>query len=221
VVSRWRGITATAASTTSFDGDGKVRTLIGASTARLEALAIQADGRIVAAGYSWNGTNNDIALARYNVNGSLDTTFDTDGKLTTPIGTGSDIANSVVIQADGKIVVGGYSLIGAYNVFALVRYNVDGSLDTSFDGDGIVTTSIGTSALIRGLALQSDQKIVAAGNSWGRASTVSHWRDTTSMDLLIIRLTVTVRSRLKLAARMKHMVSPFSWTGKLSPPAVP
>ncbi len=98
----------------------------------------------MAAGYSDNGSNNDFALVRYNTDGSLDTTFDSDGKVTTAIGSGSDYAYSVAIQSDGKIVAAGYSDNGSNDDFALVRYNTDGSLDTTFDSDGKVTTAIGS-----------------------------------------------------------------------------
>ena len=96
------------------------------------------------AGYSNNGSNDDFALVRYNTNGSLDTSFDSDGKVTTAIGSGNDYACSVAIQSDGKIVAAGYSNNGSNDDFALVRYNTDGSLDTSFDSDGKVTTAIGS-----------------------------------------------------------------------------
>ena len=104
------------------------------------SVAIQSDGKIVAAGDSNNGSNSDFALVRYNTDGSLDTSFDSDGKVTTAIGSGTDEAYSVAIQSDGKIVAAGYSNNGSNNDFALVRYNTDGSLDTSFDSDGKVTT---------------------------------------------------------------------------------
>ena len=104
------------------------------------SVAIQSDGKIVAAGYSNNGSNWDFALVRYNTDGSLDTNFDSDGKVTTAIGSGNDYAWSVTIQSDGKIVAAGDSNNGSNNDFALVRYNTDGSLDTSFDSDGKVTT---------------------------------------------------------------------------------
>jgi uncharacterized delta-60 repeat protein len=75
--------------------------------------------------------------------GALDPTFDIDGKVTTPIASGAadDHGNAVAVQPDGKIVVAGYSDQGITLVdFALARYNSDGSLDTTFDADGIVTT---------------------------------------------------------------------------------
>jgi uncharacterized delta-60 repeat protein len=91
----------------------------------------QADGKLVVAGTSYNGSNYDVALVRYNADGSLDTGFDGDGKVTTAIGTGYDEGYSVIQQADGKLVVAGTSYNGSNNDFALVRYNADGSLDTS------------------------------------------------------------------------------------------
>src|SRR5437667_114540 len=104
---------------TGFSFDGKVTTPIGSDSDVALGVAVQADGKIVAAGYSYNGSNKDFALARYNANGSLDTSFDGDGKLTTPIGTSDDHALGVAVQADGKIVAAGYSYNGTTEDFAL------------------------------------------------------------------------------------------------------
>ncbi|MCG3117198.1 MAG: CHRD domain-containing protein, partial [Candidatus Manganitrophus sp. SA1] len=95
---------------------------------------------------------------------SLDTTFDTDGKVTTVLGTQS-IAQAMAIQSDGKIVVAGYANNGpsAQNHFNLVRYNTVGSLDTTFDTDGKVTTVLGTNSFAFDVAVQPDGKIVVAG----------------------------------------------------------
>jgi len=151
---------------TTFDTDGKVTTSIGSGDDYVNSVVLQSDGKIVAAGYSYNGSNYDFAIVRYNTDGSLDTTFDTDGKVTTPIASGDDRAYSVVLQSDGKIVAAGYSYNGSDNDFAIVRYNTDGSLDTTFDTDGKVTTQIGSgSEIANSVVLQSDGKIVAAGSS--------------------------------------------------------
>lgn len=77
------------------------------------SLVQQADGKLVVAGSSNTGSNNDFALVRYNSNGTLDTTFNSTGKLTTALGTASDVANSVIQQADGKLVAAGYSRVGS------------------------------------------------------------------------------------------------------------
>ena len=107
---------------TSFDSDGKVTTEVGSTFDFARSVAIQSDGKIVAAGYSDNGSNWDFALVRYNTDGSLDTSFDTDGKVTTAIGSGDDAANSVAIQSDGKIVAAGTISNGNDRDFALVLY---------------------------------------------------------------------------------------------------
>lgn len=171
---------------TSFDGDGKVTTIIGSlGGMELRSLKLQSDNKIVVAGRSVNGSNLDFALARYNPNGSLDTTFDTDGTVTTQIGTGNEIAYSLAIQNDGKIIAGGYSNNGTNDDFALVRYNEDGSLDTtfsltnatygfdsinfnytsSFGGDGKLTIDFGAADIGYGIALDGNGKIVIAGQS--------------------------------------------------------
>jgi uncharacterized delta-60 repeat protein len=152
---------------TTFGTLGKVTTAIGSAGDVANAVAIQADGKIVTAGWSYNGTDDDFALARYNTNGSLDTTFDTDGKVTTAIGTSDDVALSVAIQSDGKIVAAGWSNNGTDRDFALARYNADGSLDATFDTDGKVTTAIGSASDgASAVAIQSDGKIVTAGWSY-------------------------------------------------------
>ena len=151
---------------TTFGTGGKVTTSIGSDSDVANSVVLQSDGKIVAAGYSHNGSNYDFAIVRYNTNGSLDTTFDADGKQTTSIGSGTDGANSAVLQSDGKIVAAGYSHNGTNTDFAVVRYNTDGSLDTTFDTDGKQTTAIGSGAEVaNSVVLQGDGKIVAAGYS--------------------------------------------------------
>jgi uncharacterized delta-60 repeat protein len=158
--------TSTGSLDTTFDTDGRVTTAIGSGADQANSVVVQSDGKIVAAGLSSNGSNNDFAVVRYTSTGSLDTTFDTDGKQTTAVGSGADEANSVVVQSDGKIVAAGLSSNGSNNDFAVVKYNTDGSLDTSFSGDGILTTAIGSGAdEANSVVVQSDGKIVAAGNS--------------------------------------------------------
>ena len=85
--------------------------------------------------------------------------------MTTPIGSSSDFASAVVIQSDGKIVVGGSGVVGASGDFAIVRYNSGGSLDTSFNGTGKVTADVNGSEEAHGMAIQSDGKIVLVGLS--------------------------------------------------------
>uniref|UniRef100_A0AAU2K1G8 Calcium-binding protein n=1 Tax=Streptomyces sp. NBC_00049 TaxID=2903617 RepID=A0AAU2K1G8_9ACTN len=143
---------------TSFDTDGKVTTDFTGSFDQAFSVAVQADGKIVAAGRG----DSDFGLARYNADGSLDTSFDTDGKVTTDFTGGADQAFSVALQADGKIVAAG----GRSGDFALARYNADGSLDTSFDTDGQLTTDFtDPNDLASAVVVQPDGRIVAAGQS--------------------------------------------------------
>ncbi|MBM3273334.1 hypothetical protein FJY94_08895, partial [Candidatus Kaiserbacteria bacterium] len=149
---------------TSFDGDGKVTTDMGSSSESI-SLTLQPDGKILVVGYSLNSSYTaDLAVVRYNSDGTLDTSFSGDGKVTTAIGTGNDWGQSVTVQVDGKILVAGYSWNSINYDFALVRYNTDGSLDASFDGDGKVTTAIGNSSDYgESVTVQADGKILVAG----------------------------------------------------------
>ena len=152
---------------TSFGSGGVVTTAVGGSNDYVYALVQQADGKLVAAGYSDNGSNYDFALVRYNSDGSLDTSFGSGGVVTTGVGAAYDYAYALVQQADGKLVAAGRSNNGSNNDFALVRYNSDGSLDTSFGSGGVVTTGVGGSNDIAyALVQQGDGKLVAAGQSY-------------------------------------------------------
>jgi len=148
----------------SFGSDGKVITVFGTSNESANSIAIQSNGKIVVAGSSSNGTNNEFTVTRYNTDGSLDSSFDSDGKVTTTIGSNAD-AFSVAIQSDGKIVLAGNAIIGGRDEIAVARYNTDGSLDSSFDSDGKVTTTIGEADYAASVVVQSDGKIVVAGSS--------------------------------------------------------
>lgn len=146
---------------TTFDTDGRVETQGGIAT----SMAIQVDGKIVVAGYGEGTGNADFVAARYNPDGSLDSSFDGDGIARTPVGTGDDEAYGVTIQPNSKIVVAGWGVNGFRDDFAVVRYNTNGSLDTSFDGDGKVLTQIGSAVSSLGFAvtIQLDSRIIVAG----------------------------------------------------------
>ena len=128
----------------SFGSGGKVTTQIGNGRDYGYGVTVQNDGKIVVAGVSYNGSNNDFALVRFTATGVLDSSFGSGGKVTTPIGNDDDNGGSVTLQSDGKIVVAGNCYITVGIDFALVRYNPDGLLDATFDGDGKVTAPIGT-----------------------------------------------------------------------------
>ncbi len=111
-------------------------------------LALDDNGRIVAAGDAVTATGGfDVALARFNADGTLDTSFGTAGKVTTAVGPGTrrDRAHDVAVLADGKILVAGFADMGpgaGVRNFMLARYNPDGTLDGSFGSGGIVVTSV-------------------------------------------------------------------------------
>jgi uncharacterized delta-60 repeat protein len=157
----------------TFDGDGKARTDFGGGSMGVFAIALQPDGRIVAAGTSTSGPfTTRFALARYRSDGSLDPTFDGDGKVLTALGSGGDFAYDLALQSDGRIVVTGMSESGGNRDFALARYNSDGSLDPTFHGDGKLLTDLGGSTLGGneagyGVAIQPDGRILLAGSARG------------------------------------------------------
>lgn len=111
---------------TGFGTGGKVATAFSAYYDSAFGIALQSDGKIVAAGYGADNNNlntsYNFALARYNTNGTLDTTFSGDGKQMTDFNINTDIGQALAIQADGKILVAGYTWNGAYNEIAVARY---------------------------------------------------------------------------------------------------
>jgi uncharacterized delta-60 repeat protein len=148
----------------TFDGDGRVTTEFDFREDEAFAVAIQADGKIVAAGRAFLPDTSDFALVRYNPDGSLDTTFDGDGKVHADFSLGLDEARGVAIQTDGKIVAAGWATVAGSRDFAVARFNVDGSLDPTFGLGGKVTTDFDFDRdEARGLVLQADGRIVAAG----------------------------------------------------------
>jgi uncharacterized delta-60 repeat protein len=137
------------------------------SSAFGNSVAAQRDGKIVVAGYAEVGRGDQFALVRYNSDGSLDTSLNGSGKVTTAVGAGTCKGEGVALQEDGKIVVVGYSFnAGDQSCFTVLRYRADGSLDTSFADSGKATTSIAKQSSADGVAMQSDGKIVVAGNSF-------------------------------------------------------
>jgi uncharacterized delta-60 repeat protein len=147
----------------TFGGTGKVTTDFGGFDAAF-GVALQANGKIVAAGQG--GPGGGFALARYNADGSLDTSFGSGGEVTTHFTAGVEVAIAVAIQVDGKIVVTGQTFAGGFQQFALARYNADGSLDATFASGGILTTDFGLGSGFGGaLVIQPNGKIVAAGRA--------------------------------------------------------
>jgi uncharacterized delta-60 repeat protein len=144
----------------SFGGDGIVTTDVTEGWDTAAAVAVQPDGRIVAAG----GANDDTALVRYRRDGRLDRSFGSGGTVVTPLSDALDMASDVVVQPDGRIVVAGLS-VGAHQDIAVVRYRADGRLDRSFGTGGVVVADVaGGADSAGGVALQPDGRIVVGGS---------------------------------------------------------
>jgi uncharacterized delta-60 repeat protein len=161
-----------------FNASGKATLAASNGADNLAAVALQPDGKIVAAGAVNDvaGGNVQIGVVRYNADGTPDSTFGTGGLVVTGFQF-RDLANAIALQSDGKILVGGYSATGnssSYSTrFLVVRYNANGTLDTTFGGGGTgrVITNIGTGqSAVYGLAVQSDGKIVASGDAFDGTS---------------------------------------------------
>lgn len=152
----------------TFSDDGKLVTYVTSTNSVAYAVAVQTDGKIVAAGKAQTGAHDfevSVALVRYNTDGSLDTTFGTGGIVVTNFDSVFQQAYAMVIQPDNKILIAG-NVGGASTGFLVARYNTNGTLDTSFNGGH----SVGLYGAAKSIALQTDGKIVTAG--W---STDSHY----------------------------------------------
>lgn len=135
------------------------------------ALAIQPDGRLILAGRaSLPNLGDDFALARFNPDGSLDASFGSGGKVTTHFGL-RDRASAILLQPDGRILASGDIVNSRGSTdFAIIRYNSDGSLDSSFGNQGKVQTDLSISDTANAAALQQDGKILIAGSAYNRAT---------------------------------------------------
>jgi uncharacterized delta-60 repeat protein len=154
----------------TFGSGGTVRTDFAGNIDQANAVAIQPNGQIIAAGSSFSNskTVEDFIVARYNANGSLDKRFAKNGKITTDFFRNVDSISAVAIQPDGGIIVAGFAQLGGNGgnprVFALARYRSDGNPDTSFGNGGALTTSFGGNfAAASAVMVQPDGKIVVAG----------------------------------------------------------
>ncbi|BEL04418.1 hypothetical protein Q0Z83_026090 [Actinoplanes sichuanensis] len=172
----------------AFGSHGKVTTDFLGDLDTATTVAVQSDGKVVVAGQAStaNQSRTMFALARYRANGSLDTSFGTGGKIITDLG-GDAAATAMVIQRDGKLVVGGihYPADSSTRGFELVRYLPDGTLDSSFGTGGRVVTLFEGRDDLADLALQPDGRIIAvgvAGNYVAPDIAVARYRTDGSLD---------------------------------------
>jgi uncharacterized delta-60 repeat protein len=158
----------------TFGKKGVVSTIIGQASKALSLDVETVNGvpKIVVAGDVWTTSGAGVVgLARYNLDGSLDTSFGSGGEVVTNISTDVSFGLASLVQADGKIVVAGNTTIPGSREFAVARFNTDGSLDATFGSGGVVYTAItgayGSSAEAIAVALQSNGDIVAGGATGG------------------------------------------------------
>ena len=128
----------------TFDGDGKVTSnWLSGGNNTISKLLLQADGKIIGVG-TYKAPSGQfskfVSLTRYNTNGSIDATYGTAGFVTPNPTSGNDMIDDAVLQPDGKAVVAGTG----HDSLLLMRFNTDGTIDNTFDGDGIVQYGNGT-----------------------------------------------------------------------------
>lgn len=154
----------------TFGINGRTWTDMASGQDVASAVAVQGDQKILVAGSAVSGGSTTLAVARYESDGQLDTTFNTTGKVLTDVSflehgaAGTSRALAIAIQSDGRILVAGSSVHSGHTEMALARYTPAGALDASFGGNGIVTHQIADHAWAYDLAIQADGKVVVAGH---------------------------------------------------------
>jgi uncharacterized delta-60 repeat protein len=148
----------------TFNYDGTVTTQVGRGDDEIAALALQEDGRILAAGYTMQDGSRDFALVRYGPDGQRDATFGLDGIVVTEYGTLDDEITAMTIDDEGRIVVAGYSTGTTGRAVIVGRYLADGSLDPDFGYQGVSLTGIGEDAIARSIDVDDLGRIIVAGS---------------------------------------------------------
>jgi len=130
-----------------------------------QAVAIQPDGKIVAAGYTITPAGGDFMVARFLTNGAVDNSFGFGGFSVLDFMGGDDYGMDVAVAPDGKIVVGGTTFNGARLVYGVARFNPNGTADTSFDQDGkqLFEFVAGLTHQVEAMLVQPDGRIILGG----------------------------------------------------------
>ncbi|MCA1832344.1 MAG: hypothetical protein ABR548_06360 [Actinomycetota bacterium] len=198
----------------SFGSSGKVTTSFSGFDYAY-ALAIQPDGKVIAAGTAQNGSGTNFALARYNANGTLDSSFGSSGKVSTSFSplfsnaVTSGAAGAVLLQGDRIIAAGNAGASGGAERFAVARYQSDGSPEPTFGSAGKAVTSIGgVDDEGNAAALQSDGKLVVAG--------VSYSNTTASADFGVVRYQTTYPSGADLRLKQTGPAATIPVGGDMS-----
>lgn len=151
---------------TSFGNNGIVSTVINGSYNLAQTSVVQPDGKILIAGEAGEPSPMTLAVARYNTDGSLDSTFGNDGTLLIQVGSAKSYARNIMLQADSKILIGAYTYDDIAADFAIVRLNENGALDNSFGNNGITIADNGSHEIVDAMTLLNDGKILLAGNNY-------------------------------------------------------
>ena len=171
----------------------------------IQALALQNDGKIISAGGSGN-IDAYCIIARYNIDGSLDKSFATNGKATFALGDSTAAIYDVAIQTDGKILVTGQAhLGGVWNQLIVLRYNKDGSTDSSFGRNGLVYLQSKDGNYIgESIAIQPDNKILIGGFFPDRENNVDY--------MMVVRLLTNGKLDSSFNGNGKNFISfgPFT-----------
>ena len=136
----------------------------------IRSIAVQDDGKILSTGVRYEDVISNMVLFRIDNGGKLDSSFAGTGVIVQDFGDGSSEATKVLIQQDGKVIISGKYY---YTFFAVARYNQNGSLDSSFGSNGLVTTDLSYSVYFTSAALQSDNKLVMSGSVYIEETDIS------------------------------------------------
>ncbi len=148
-----------------FNGDGTVLADISSADDEILALALSADGDIVAGGYTGNGSDRDFLLMRFHADGSIDTDFGDHGRVITPVGNSDDEITALAVDKNGDILAAGNAAGTKGRVVVLGRYLQDGRLDTDFGDQGMSLTGVGVDALAQGMVLDKEEgRILVSGS---------------------------------------------------------
>jgi uncharacterized delta-60 repeat protein len=152
---------------TSFGTNGALAIDYGGNDVALSG-AIQTDGKIILSGsYAWGTTSSDFALARLLTNGTLDSSFGTNGKVIINFSQ-YDTADSIALQSDGKILIGGHTYYSSNDDFIAIRLDTNGVLDNTFSADGITNTDLGSRDMGYSITSLPNQSVLLVGESgWG------------------------------------------------------
>ncbi len=149
----------------SFGENGKVSTDINGLTDIAKSVFLDEAGNIIVVGSSFSKLGReDIAIVKYNADGSLDQSFGISGKISTDFNGQREYINTATIDKKGRIIVAGSLYTGKENLFLVLRYNPDGSLDQSFARGGVSITNLpGTSEGATGVLVDANSRIIATG----------------------------------------------------------